>query len=149
MALFVAHHMIIRAKSSPCVGLCSTTYGDTICRGCFRRLDEILQWQTLSLHDKQLYYQRLSAQVKSIMIIYWSFCQAEELALKITQDYEVFEPLEGPVCVYFSLFQLLQQNHNPFLRYESYITWKTQEMPLHEFFRVISRFVYMTNENAL
>lgn len=30
--------------ASPCVGLCSTTVGDRVCRGCQRNDDEILGW---------------------------------------------------------------------------------------------------------
>ncbi|ABM05310.1 hypothetical protein DUF1289 [Psychromonas ingrahamii 37] len=29
--------------NSPCIGSCSLD-GDKICRGCFRQIDEILQW---------------------------------------------------------------------------------------------------------
>ncbi|GKW48106.1 DUF1289 domain-containing protein [Halomonas sp. NCCP-2165] len=29
---------------TPCVGVCSTTVGDTVCRGCQRHLDEIRDW---------------------------------------------------------------------------------------------------------
>ncbi|MBF8224340.1 DUF1289 domain-containing protein [Halomonas sp. 328] len=30
--------------STPCVGVCSTTVGDDVCRGCQRHLDEIRDW---------------------------------------------------------------------------------------------------------
>ena len=30
--------------SSPCIGVCSTTYGDLICRGCYRFAHEVTQW---------------------------------------------------------------------------------------------------------
>lgn len=30
--------------STPCVGVCSTTVGDAVCRGCQRHLDEIRDW---------------------------------------------------------------------------------------------------------
>ena len=29
---------------SPCVGICSTTFGDLVCRGCKRFAHEIVQW---------------------------------------------------------------------------------------------------------
>ena len=31
-------------KRTPCVGICSTTYGDLVCRGCKRFAHEIVQW---------------------------------------------------------------------------------------------------------
>ncbi|MFQ3789660.1 DUF1289 domain-containing protein [Halomonas sp. A29] len=34
--------------ASPCVGLCSTTLGDPVCRGCQRTDDEIVGWMALT-----------------------------------------------------------------------------------------------------
>ena len=31
-------------RSTPCIGICSTTYGDLICRGCKRFAHEIVAW---------------------------------------------------------------------------------------------------------
>ena len=31
-------------KGSPCIGVCSTTYGDLICRGCYRFAHEVTGW---------------------------------------------------------------------------------------------------------
>lgn len=31
-------------KGSPCIGVCSTTYGDLICRGCYRFAHEVTDW---------------------------------------------------------------------------------------------------------
>ncbi|WLD58888.1 DUF1289 domain-containing protein [Salinispirillum sp. LH 10-3-1] len=35
-------------SASPCVGICSVTVGDTVCRGCFRTLDDIARWSSLN-----------------------------------------------------------------------------------------------------
>lgn len=29
---------------TPCIGLCSTVYGDLVCRGCKRFHHEVIQW---------------------------------------------------------------------------------------------------------
>ncbi|XKE43857.1 DUF1289 domain-containing protein [Halomonas organivorans] len=34
--------------ASPCVGLCSTTVGDRVCRGCQRTDEEIREWPALA-----------------------------------------------------------------------------------------------------
>ena len=31
-------------RPTPCVGICSTTYGDLVCRGCKRFAHEIVEW---------------------------------------------------------------------------------------------------------
>ncbi|MDZ7852724.1 MAG: DUF1289 domain-containing protein [Halomonas sp.] len=38
---------------SPCVGLCSTTLGDPVCRGCQRVDSEIRDWPALSCEQRQ------------------------------------------------------------------------------------------------
>ncbi|RDB41804.1 DUF1289 domain-containing protein [Halomonas sp. DQ26W] len=39
---------MVGSITSPCVGLCSTTLGDPVCRGCQRGDGEILDWFGLS-----------------------------------------------------------------------------------------------------
>ncbi|MCK2043903.1 DUF1289 domain-containing protein [Chromohalobacter sp. TMW 2.2308] len=46
---------------SPCVGLCSTTVGDRVCRGCQRTEDEIRDWFTLDAEARAARMQALDA----------------------------------------------------------------------------------------
>lgn len=51
-----------RSKSrrpTPCVGICSTTYGDLVCRGCKRYAHEIIQWNAYSQQQQGAVWQRL------------------------------------------------------------------------------------------
>ena len=38
--------------TTPCIGVCSTIYGDDICRGCHRSFNEIIEWNSLSPEKK-------------------------------------------------------------------------------------------------
>ena len=40
-------------RRTPCVGICSTTYGDLVCRGCKRFSHEIVDWNTYSEAQRQ------------------------------------------------------------------------------------------------
>lgn len=46
---------------SPCVGLCSTTVGDSVCRGCQRHNVEILDWMTMSADERERRIRELDA----------------------------------------------------------------------------------------
>ncbi len=46
---------------SPCVGLCSTTVGDAVCRGCQRHEDEIRDWFVYSDATRREVMHRLDA----------------------------------------------------------------------------------------
>ena len=45
--------------TSPCVGVCSTTFGDDVCYGCHRTYKEVIQWNTLSDEEKDGVNRRL------------------------------------------------------------------------------------------
>jgi len=44
---------------TPCVGICSTTYGDLVCRGCKRFAHEIVQWNGFDDWQRGLVWRRL------------------------------------------------------------------------------------------
>ena len=46
-------------KRTPCIGVCSTTYGDDICRGCRRFRHEITSWINYSDSEKNIINRRL------------------------------------------------------------------------------------------
>lgn len=45
--------------TTPCIGVCSTIYGDDICRGCHRSFDEIIEWNSMSSEKKESILDRL------------------------------------------------------------------------------------------
>jgi uncharacterized protein len=48
-------------RRTPCVGTCSTTYGDLVCRGCKRFAHEIVQWNGFDTDQRRLVWERLLA----------------------------------------------------------------------------------------
>ena len=53
--------MTISNRRTPCVGICSTTYGDLVCRGCKRFAHEIVQWNGYDETQKSAIWDRLHA----------------------------------------------------------------------------------------
>jgi uncharacterized protein len=41
-----------KPDDSPCIGVCSTTYGDDVCLGCKRTFDEVHQWNQMTKEQK-------------------------------------------------------------------------------------------------
>jgi len=52
---------------TPCIGICSTVYGDKICRGCKRRFDEVIDWNAYSHEQKQAIYDRLDLNMQAVV----------------------------------------------------------------------------------
>ena len=52
---------------SPCVGICSTTYGDLVCRGCRRFAHEIVGWNGYTEEQKVSILERLKQIKKEVV----------------------------------------------------------------------------------
>ena len=46
---------------TPCVGICSTTYGDEVCRGCKRFYFEVINWNKYDEDEKDAIWTRLES----------------------------------------------------------------------------------------
>ena len=46
-------------RLSPCIGVCSTTYGDLVCRGCKRFAHEVVQWNGYDEDQRSVIWRRL------------------------------------------------------------------------------------------
>lgn len=53
---------------TPCVGRCSTVFGDAVCRGCRRFNHEVIQWNTYTIEQHSVVWLRLDAQLDQILI---------------------------------------------------------------------------------
>ncbi len=45
---------------TPCIGVCSTGIGDSVCRGCKRFSHEVIQWNSFTEEQKRIIDRRLS-----------------------------------------------------------------------------------------
>lgn len=59
--------MLFEKVPTPCIGICSTTFGDVVCRGCRRYLHEIIDWNRYSDAEKHLIWRRLNALTEQVL----------------------------------------------------------------------------------
>lgn len=52
--------MINQLTDSPCIGVCSTLFDD-VCKGCGRTADEVQAWIMMTVDEKRVIWDRLSA----------------------------------------------------------------------------------------
>jgi uncharacterized protein len=52
---------------TPCIGVCSTGIGDSVCRGCKRFAHEVIHWNAYSEDQKQIIDRRLTAFLSQIV----------------------------------------------------------------------------------
>ncbi|MRC08332.1 DUF1289 domain-containing protein, partial [Bacillus thuringiensis] len=52
---------------TPCIGLCSTVYGDIVCRGCKRFHHEVVNWNAYGEEEKRAVWRRLEILLAQVM----------------------------------------------------------------------------------
>ena len=71
---------------TPCIGVCSTVFGDTVCRGCRRFSHEVVDWNAYSEEQKQLVWRRLDQLLTLVVRNYFQVIDADALAAQM--DYQ-------------------------------------------------------------
>ena len=103
-----------RKIKTPCVGICSTTYGDEVCRGCKRFQHEVIQWNSNSDQQKEIVWNRLEA--LKVQIMKTKFNIIDESKLKSSLDtYNInYYSAVDPFCWVFDLFKQASQSIKDF-----------------------------------
>ena len=58
---------MVNRTRTPCVGICSTTYGDDVCRGCKRFSFEVINWNAFKPEERESVWKRLEKLKSQIM----------------------------------------------------------------------------------
>ena len=94
-----------KSVKTPCIGVCSTVFGDEVCRGCKRFQYEVIQWNGYDDAAKRSVLNRLELLKVQIMeskirIIDQGLLQSQFLEYKIK-----FEEDVNPLCWVFDLLR--------------------------------------------
>lgn len=88
---------------TPCVGLCSTVYGDLVCRGCKRYHHEVIQWNGYNAEEKRAVWQRLEQLLVQVMASKLEVFDPQRLRQQL-QDRQIrFMPQQSPYCWAYQL----------------------------------------------
>jgi predicted Fe-S protein YdhL (DUF1289 family) len=60
---------------TPCIAICSTSQGDSLCKGCGRTFDEVQLWTEMSAPDKRKTWRRIAQEATA-----WRFNRYVERA---------------------------------------------------------------------
>lgn len=91
--------------ATPCVGLCSTTFGDSVCRGCKRFAHEIVDWNRYDEHQKAMVINRLTQIVESIVPRYMVVTDPDRLQNSLKKFGFRFRFDQSPQCWAYDLFR--------------------------------------------
>lgn len=88
---------------TPCVGLCSTVYGDLVCRGCKRFHHEVVNWNLYGEEEKRAVWQRLETLLVQVVAAKLEVFDAALLRRQLEQRQIRFVPQQSPYCWAYQL----------------------------------------------
>ena len=89
--------------STPCLGICSTTYGDNVCKGCKRFVHEVINWNKYATPEKELVNSRLESFKLTVLKDRFSIANAELLATRLNDQGINFNDSLDPMTWIFDL----------------------------------------------
>ncbi len=88
---------------TPCVGLCSTVYGDLVCRGCKRFHHEVIHWNGYDDEAKRAVWLRLEQLLVQVMVAKLEIFDKDKLRLQLEQRKIRFVPHQSEYCWAYQL----------------------------------------------
>ncbi len=81
---------------TPCVGICSSGIGDSVCRGCMRFAQEVNHWNAFSAAERRLVLARLDAFLARVLANRVELFDAELLAAALDARRIPRDPARDP-----------------------------------------------------
>ncbi|HEY0893891.1 MAG TPA: DUF1289 domain-containing protein [Cellvibrio sp.] len=97
--------LVLKPVKTPCVGICSTGIGDSVCRGCKRFGHEVIDWNSYTHEQRLLIAQRLEAFLAQIVQNMIQVNDEKLLLTQIKHQQIQFKPEQNPYCWVFDLLR--------------------------------------------
>ena len=91
--------------STPCLGICSTTYGDNVCKGCKRFVHEVISWNKYTTKERELINLRLESFKVKILADRFTVHDPALLASKLENNGIIFNQSLDPLTWRFDLLR--------------------------------------------
>ena len=92
-------------SSTPCIGICSTTFGDDVCKGCKRFSHEITNWGKFSTDERAVINSRLEQFKTTILEEKFSISDSELFESKMNEFSINFNSSLDPITWIFDLLR--------------------------------------------
>ena len=92
-------------SSTPCIGICSTTFGDDVCKGCKRFSHEITDWGKFSTDERAVVNSRLEQFKTTILEEKFTISDSELFESKMNEFSINFNSSLEPITWIFDLLR--------------------------------------------
>ena len=97
--------MLNDTVKTPCIGVCSTGIGDSVCRGCKRFSHEVIHWNGYSQAQKRIIDQRLSGFLSQCVSNKLRVSDAALLKWQLDVQLVRYNAMHDEYCWVFSLLK--------------------------------------------
>ena len=94
-----------KRSSTPCLGICSTTFGDEVCKGCKRFSHEIVSWTKYSLEEREIINDRIEKFKAQILQHRFEIIDQDLFESKLEEKAINFNHSLDPLTWIFDLFR--------------------------------------------
>lgn len=96
---------LFKPVKTPCIGICSTGVGDSVCRGCKRFAHEVIDWNLYTHEQKQAIAARLEGFMAQIVSNFIEIVDQNLLLEQIKYQQISFKQEQPPYCWVFDLLR--------------------------------------------
>lgn len=123
--------------NTPCIGVCSTVYGDDICRGCKRIYTEIIAWNTYNEDEKQRIFDRLAIQIVTVMQDKVEVTDVNGLKQQLNEQNIRYREEQDPLCWAYHLLRVSIDKSIPLLQHGIRIKSEYQQYTQRQLFTLL------------
>ena len=130
------------STETPCIGVCSTIYGDVVCRGCKRNYQEVIDWNGFDNQKKLAILSRLEKLTSKIVSQYFQITDVELLRSKCEKFAVKYRPEFSPLCWVYSLLHVGADKIKDVSKYGIKVQEKFIDLPLTKVFELMDDEIY-------
>lgn len=95
-----------KKTKTPCIGVCSTGIGDSVCRGCKRFAHEVIGWNGYSEDERRAILRRIEALTKQVMQERVLVVDKQQLVSQLEQNRVRVNPGMSEYCLAYEAIRV-------------------------------------------
>ncbi len=96
---------LFKPVKTPCIGVCSTGIGDSVCRGCKRFSHEVIDWNAYAHEQRLVIAQRLESFLTQVVQNKFNVVDEKKLLTQIKHQQLPFNSEQNAYCWLFDLLR--------------------------------------------
>lgn len=115
---------------TPCIGICSTGLGDSVCRGCKRYAHEIIRWNTYTDEQKRAVNERLESFLVRVVESKLHIIDAKQLQLQLARKKIAYSDTSHPAIWLYELLRACASQIDDTFKYgfQLYASYKNHSL---------------------